>query len=104
MRGELRDQCHRAVHARHDGAVARLEIRLEQRHQRVQRILAGTGRWILARKRCRTGPGRTGDDVQAGLLALLVGRSQAPYRCPGKRVKEGSSTSDPKWTHVRVLL
>ena len=40
VRGQLRDQRHRAVHACHYGAVARLEIGLQQGRQRAQRVVA----------------------------------------------------------------
>ena len=91
--GELRDQRHRAIHAGDDGAVAGLQIGLEQGDQSGQRALGSRGTRLQARRRRRIGPGRTDDLVQAGLLACMSGRTRHHIGAPETGSSKGGRDS-----------
>ena len=98
VRGELRDQRHRAVHAGDDGAVAGLQIVVQQADQRAQRVLLGRGARVRARKERRTGPGRlaTTSKLVSWLACLAdTGTISAPWK-----TGQGSGREEPS---VRVL-
>ena len=101
---KLRDQLHLAVHAGDDGAVAGLQIVVQQGHQSGQRVLAGRGMRVRPLRKRRTGPGRTGDDVQAGLLACMSGGSGtiSARRKTGQAKAEGGTARCVCWRRPTI--
>ena len=87
MRGELRDQRHRAVHARDDGAVAGLQVGADKATSAVSASSAAEAARSRRGGDAATGPGRTGDSSKSGLLACMSGRHRHHIGGAGNRVK-----------------